>query len=294
MNTLILINQSSGSAGADARERVGAALGRAGIAGEVEMVRGGELEARAKAAVAAGVKLVVAAGGDGTASAVAGALAGTDTALGLLPLGTLNHLARDLGISFDLDEAAAVIAAGHQRIIDVARLNERVFVNNSAIGLYPLFVADRDGQQRLGRSKRLSMFVAGLRTLARFHHHRLTLTIDGRRSETIDTPLLFVGNNDYRLDLGAAGRRDSLDGARLCVILLRQMGRAAFLAALMRALAGRSRPGDMVKLDDVQRLDVASRRSSLTVSSDGETRRLVPPLAFRIDPGALRVVAPAR
>ena len=108
-----------------------------------------------------------------------------------------------------------MIAAGQQRIIDVARLGERVFVNNSAIGLYPLFVADREGQQSLGRSKRLSMFVAALRTLARFHHHRLTLTVNGGHSEAVETPLLFVGNNDYRLDLGGAGQRGSISDGRL-------------------------------------------------------------------------------
>jgi diacylglycerol kinase family enzyme len=167
-----------------------------------------------------------------------------------------------------------------------------LFVNNSAIGLYPLFVADREGQQKLGRSKRLAMFVAGLRTLLRFHHHRLTLTVNEGRSRTIETPLLFVGNNDYRLDLGGAGQRDSLSDARLDVIVMRRIGRAGFFLAMIRALAGRSLPGDMIKLDDVQRLTVASRRSCLTVSVDGETQRLAPPLAYRIVPAALRVVAP--
>ena len=293
MKAVTLVNPGGRRAGDDILDRVAAALRAAGIAGDVELVAGDRLAARAKAATDAGAELVIAAGGDGTVSAVAGALVGTRAALGILPLGTLNHLARDLGIPFDLGQAAAVIGAGQQRVIDVARLNDRIFVNNSAIGLYPLFVADREGQeQRLGRSKRLSMFVAGLRTLARFHHHRLTLTIDEGQSETIETPLLFVGNNDYRLDLGSAGQRDSISDARLSVIVMRRMGRAGFFIAMLRALAGRSLPGDMIKLDDVQRLTVASRRSCLTVSSDGETERLAPPLDYRIDPAALRVMAP--
>ncbi len=294
MNTVILVNQGGGSAGDDARERVAAALRSAGIEGEVELLPGGELADRAARAVAEGATLVVAAGGDGTMSAVAGALAGTRTALGVLPLGTLNHLARDLGISFKLDEAAAVIAAGHVRTIDVARLNERIFINNSAIGLYPLMVADREGQQeRLGRSKRLAMFVAGLRMLVRFHHHRLKLTINEQRTEHVLTPLLFVGNNDYRLDLGGAGQRASLSDGILSVIVMRRMGRIGFFAALVRALIGRTRPADMIKLDHVLALKVESRRSQLTVSSDGETAQIVPPLDYRIDPAALRVIAPA-
>ena len=119
-------------------------------------------------------------GGDGTISAAASALVGTETKLGILPLGTLNHFARDLEIPTDVDEAARLIAAGKDRRVDVAEMNEQIFINNSAIGLYPLMVRDRDLQQkRLGRSKRLAMVVASMRTLVRFKHHRLTP--DGQR-----------------------------------------------------------------------------------------------------------------
>ena len=293
MKAIALVNPAGGGAGEDPRRRVAAALRAAGVAAEVETVRPDQLAARAKAALDAGARLVIAAGGDGTVGAVAGVLAGTDAVLGILPLGTLNHLARDLGIPFDLGEAAVVIAAGHQACIDVARLNDRLFVNNSAIGLYPLFVADREGQQKLGRSKRLAMFVAGLRTLLRFDHHRLTLTVNGSRSATVETPLLFVGNNEYRLDLGGAGRRESLGDGKLGVIVMRWMGRFGLFAAMVRALAGRGRAGDMIRLDDVRRLTVTARRPRLTVSSDGETARLAPPLDYRIEPAALRVVVPA-
>ena len=295
MKAVILVNQSGGSAGDDACARVTAVLRAVGIEGEVELVAGEQLAERATAAVKAGAPAVIAAGGDGTLSAVAGALAGSDTALGILPLGTLNHLARDLRISFDLGEAAATIAAGRRQKIDLASLNGRLFVNNSAIGLYPLMVADREGQQqRQGRSKRLAMAVAGLRTLARFHHHRLTLTVNDGGAQIIETPLLFVGNNDYRLDLAGAGRRDSISDGRLCVMVLRRTGRLGFFAAMVRALFKRSRPDDMIKLDGVERLQVASRRSRLTVSCDGETIDLPPPLDYRIMPRALTVLAPDR
>lgn len=292
MKAVILVNRHGGSAGDGAHDRVAAALVAAGISGEVELVAGAALASRAAQAVADGARLVIAAGGDGTLSSVAGALVGTDATLGILPLGTLNHLARDLGIGFKLDQAAAVIAAGNRQRIDVAECNGRIFVNNSAIGLYPLMVADREGQQRLGRSKRAAMFVAGLRTLALYHHHRLTLTVNDGETRTIDTPLLFVGNNDYRLDLRGPGRRATIRDGRLSVIVMRRMGRAGFFAAMIRALFGRSRPGDMIHLDDVQRLRVASRRTRLTVSGDGETREVSPPLDYRIRPGALAVMVP--
>ena len=290
---VILVNKGGGSAGDDAGEKVSAALTAAGIAGEVELLDGGDLVDRATAAVKDGAPLIIAAGGDGTQSAVAGAVAGSKSVMGILPLGTLNHLARDLGISFDLDEAARVIAAGKVHAIDVAELNGRVFVNNSAIGLYPLMVEDREAQQEhLGRSKKLAMIVAGLRTLVRFHHYRLSLTVNEQDKATVLTPLLFVGNNDYRLEMPGAGSRDALDQGRLSVILLRTQGRLAFFRSLIRTAFGRSRASDLIRLDDVQRLRVTSRRSNLTVALDGETLEQPAELDYRIRPGALKVMIP--
>ena len=209
----VLINSGAGTAAADPdiAANVAKAFDSAGLEADVELIDGGECEVRSRSISESGDKLVVVGGGDGTISAAASALAGTDTLLGILPLGTLNHFARDLGIPLKLEEAAALIAKRPERRVDVAEMNDRLFINNSAIGLYPLMVVDRDAQRRrLGRSKKLAMIVASVRTLARFHHERLTLTVNDER-ERVDTPLLFVGNNDYRVDLGAAGRRESVE-----------------------------------------------------------------------------------
>ena len=287
-----IINAGGGSVGDDAGEKVRAALAKAGVDGEVCVLDAEKIEERVKAAVKSGVPLVIAAGGDGTVGTVAGIVAGTDTVLGILPLGTLNHFARDLGIPDDLDEAAALIASGKPQKVDVAEVNGRTFINNSAIGLYPLMVLDRDAQRRrLGRSKWLALVVASIRTLARFGHQRLALTINDRPA-VADTPLLFVGNNDYKLDLPNAGSRETLNDARLCVLVMRSKSRGGFLGATARALLGRTRGNDMVRLDGVSTLRVDSRRSSLPVALDGETNYMKPPLDYRIRPGALNVIAP--
>ncbi|MEO7240879.1 MAG: diacylglycerol kinase family protein, partial [Sphingomicrobium sp.] len=235
----VLVNRGGGSVGDDddaTSTKIRDSLAAAGIDAELELIEGQDIAERAAAIAKRGDQLLIVGGGDGSQSAAAGALAGTDTALGILPLGTLNHLARDLGIPAELDGAAAVIATGHRRRIDVAELNGRVFINNSAIGLYPLMVLDRETQQkRLGRSKRLALLVASARTLLRFHHQRLALTAaEGQAS--VDTPLLFVGNNDYRIAFPAAGQRDRLDDGALCVLVLRKSTRAGFVAAALRAL----------------------------------------------------------
>ena len=171
-------------------------------------------------------------------------------------------------------------------------MNGRIFVNNSAIGLYPLMVLDRELQQkRLGRSKRLAMLVASARTLVRFNHYRLTLTVNDEQAR-IDTPLLFVGNNDYRIDLGAPGRRESIQDGRLSVFVMRKKSRRGLIAASIRALFNRARPDDMVSLEGVERLQVSSRRSHLVISVDGEVESMTAPLDYRVRKGALQVIAP--
>jgi YegS/Rv2252/BmrU family lipid kinase len=293
MQGLIILNRGGGSAGDDVEERVRTALAKAGLDAEVIAVDGHDCARRATAARDEGRPFVAAGGGDGTISSVAGVLAGSDVPLGVLPLGTLNHFARDLGIPTELDQAAALLKAGHGRQVDVAEVNGQVFINNSAVGLYPLMVLDREAQQkRLGRSKKLAMLVAGTRALVRFRHHRLRLTINDAEQASVNTPLLFVGNNDYALVLPTAGKRQTLDDGQLCVMVLRSQSRAGMFAAILRALAGRTRDDDLIRLDGVTRLRVASRRTHLAVATDGETEHLATPLDYRIRPKALTVIAP--
>ena len=291
---LVCVNRSSGELerGEKEAEEIRSALADAGVDADVKLLPGGGITEQAQRALDEGAELLIVGGGDGSVSAAAGVLAGTKTRLGILALGTLNHFARDIGIPADLKEAAKVIAAGNVQALDVAEVNGRIFINNSAVGLYPLMVLDRDLQQKcLGRSKRLAMVVASVRTLARFGHHRLTLTVNDQKAQ-VDTPLLFVGNNDYRLDLGAPGHRESLSDGRLSVFVMRKKTRRSFVAACIRALFNRTRPDDMVRLDDVERLRVASRRSCLVISVDGEVESATAPLDYKVRKGALNVIAP--
>src|SRR6266496_2220844 len=142
-------------------DKIARALAAAGIDPEIEPLDSSKCEVRCRAIAERGDPLLVVGGGDGTIAAAASALVGTKTALCILPLGTLNHFARDLGIPPDADDAAKLIARRTERRVDVAQMNGRTFINNSAIGLYPLMLVDRDLQRkRLGRSKRLAMIVA--------------------------------------------------------------------------------------------------------------------------------------
>jgi YegS/Rv2252/BmrU family lipid kinase len=290
----LLLNRGGGTFAADPTlaDKAERSLRAAGLDVELELLSGGDCAARCRALAERKAPLLIVGGGDGTISAAASAIAGTDTRLGILPLGTLNHFARDLDIPSDLDEAARLIAAGTERRVDLGEMNGRIFINNSAVGLYPLMVVDRDVQRkRLGRSKRLAMLVASLRALIRFNHHRLTLTVNEEKTARVDTPLLFVGNNDYRVDIAAPGQRESLDDGQLCVLVMRKNTRAGLIAASVRALFHRSRPDDMVRLAGVERLQVASRRGQLAVSLDGEVVSSTTPLDYRIRKQALWVIA---
>ncbi len=262
------------------------------VEAHVRLVAGPELLAAAREAAVSDTDVVVMAGGDGTMSAGAGGLAGSGKTMGVLPLGTLNHFARDLGIPTELEEAVRNVAEGIVREVDVGEANDRVFVNNSSLGLYPAAVALRDAwMARQSTQKWVAMGRAALDTLRRFPVVRLTLRLP-EGSLNVTTPMVFIGNNRYETKLFSLGQRPALDEGDLWVYLARDAGRFRFLRLTLRALIGR--------LDDsrdfqglcVKEMLVEDRRRVLRVAFDGEVCHVAPPLRYRIRPRALRVIVP--
>src|SRR5579864_154965 len=148
----VLLNPESGPPPADA-EQLGGLMQSAGLETQILAAPPPRVAELAREAAGDG-GIVVAAGGDGTVAAVAAAVAGSRATLGVLPIGTSNHFARDLGLPATLPQAISVIAAGHARAVDVGEVNGRLFLNNSSIGMYPRIVHRREGQrQRLGRGR---------------------------------------------------------------------------------------------------------------------------------------------
>jgi len=297
MNVRVIVNIGGGTAQGDDGEaaRIAAAFAAHGVAADVRMTESQDIaEAFGEAASAPGLDAVVAGGGDGTLSCAAGHLAGTGRAFGILPLGTLNHLARDAGIAGTLEEAVAVIAAGHTRDIDVAEVNGRVFVNNSSVGLYPDMVRLREAQQeRSGRGKRLAMLWAGFASLRAFRRHRLWISAPGLEAP-IRTPLLFVGNNRYQVSLFALGQREQLDQGELCLYAIRAGSRAHLLWAGIRGIFGRlDQQRDFITAY-VEEAEISSDRPVMALSADGETLRMETPLKYRIRKKALKLIVPER
>jgi diacylglycerol kinase family enzyme len=237
---------------------------------------------------------VVVAGGDGTVNCAAEVAVETDVVLGVLPLGTFNHFAKDLGLPTDLEGAAAALAAGEVRHVDVAEVNGRFFVNNSALGVYPAMVEIRDriGDEQ-GWGKVRAVPVAAYRVLRDLPSHRLDLSGPGEyRRIRVRTPLVFVGNGVYANPGGGIAARDNLADGVLGVAVARAVSRWGLVGTIVRALvAGAENTRDLDSIE-LSELTVTSRSRRIQVARDGEVDWFDLPLHYRSRPGALRVRAP--
>jgi diacylglycerol kinase family enzyme len=220
-------------------------------------------------------------------------LAGTGVPLGVLPLGTLNHFAKDLGIPTDLAGAVAVIAQGNARPVDLAEVNGLVFVNNSSIGVYPYMVLDRERRRRVhGRAKWTAMALATWRTLKHFPARRLSICAAGW-TEPCRSPCVFVGNNEYGLAPRSFGTRKELTRGELWLCVARSQSPLALFWLAVRSVVGLMRQSRDLRTFTSGSVEILSRRKRLLVAVDGEVEMLQTPLRYRIRPGALRVFLPA-
>ena len=292
---IVILNAGSGVDGNDAEraERIAALFAVAGADAEVELARhGSELARLIEAAIARRPDVIVAGGGDGSVSCVAAALAGGTIALGVLPLGTLNHFAKDLGIPVDLADAVAVVAEGRIGRVDVGEVNGRVFVNNSSLGLYPDIVRDRERQQkRLGRGKWPALLWATISALRRYPFLGVSLVVDGK-AVSRRTPFVFIGNNEYLMEGFAIGERSGMENGLLSLYVAQRPGRLRLLLLALRAFVGRLRQARDFDAMLATEIAVQSRHRRLRVATDGEVTVMTPPLAYRIRPASLLVVRP--
>ncbi|MBX3313654.1 MAG: diacylglycerol kinase family lipid kinase [Actinobacteria bacterium] len=238
--------------------------------------------------------VVVVAGGDGTVNCAAAAAAGTDVVLSVLPMGTFNHFAKDLGLPDDLEGAAAAIVGGEVRRVDVGEVNGEVFVNNSALGVYPTMVAERDRiRDARGWGKVRAVPLASLHVLRDLPVHRLDLVgSDGFERRRVRTPFVFIGNGRYDNGSGGAPERQALDDGRLQLAVTRATSRLGLVRAVVGALvkgAGQTRDLDLVELEAIT---VSGRSRRLRVARDGEIGWVTLPLRYRCRPGALLVRSP--
>ena len=238
--------------------------------------------------------IVVAAGGDGTINAVAQAVLGSGCPFGVLPQGTFNYFSREHGIPSGTEAATRALLAGRIKPVQVGRVNDRVFLVNASIGLYPEVLEEREEWKRqLGRKRIVALF-AGLATLLR-GHGRMTLEIGYEgRTRTLDTMTLFVGNNPLQLAQVGLQEDGPAGNGRLAAVMLPPTGRLVLLWLMARGMLGRLGESDAVQRFDFRELRVLPGRSrrKVKVATDGEIRRMALPLRFDVAPQPLPLIVP--
>lgn len=282
-----------------ARAAIEEALRLAGRPYEVTIVAGGDAATRAaRSAVrrAAGAPAtVIAAGGDGTVNAVAQILAGTNVALGVVPLGTFNYLARNLGIPLEPGAATRAILSGRIERVSMGCVNGRTFLNNASIGLYQRLLEERERRKRrFGRNKLVSL-LSGLASLVRYHRHlrvRLTANEQAREWRTL---MLFFGNNALQLEHLDLPEADCVRQRELALLALPPLRRWELLRLALRGALWGLHGEPRLVTTCARRFEVdIPRRPDVRVALDGEMTRCTLPLEIESMSDALGVVVPER
>jgi diacylglycerol kinase family enzyme len=295
MRIAVVINAASGSAlgHPEVAAEVMRHLQAAGLDAVIIPPQPAGLLARLDAAVALGADAVVVGGGDGTITAAAARLIGGRVALGILPLGTMNMLAKDLGIPLALPAAAAAVAQGTIHAIDVAEVNGHIFLCSSVIGSPSRLGRHRERQRgRASLRTRFAFALAALRAEWRHRPMRLSVSIEGGRIVRLWTRALAVANNRYAEGFGLMMARPRLDRGELALYVARRYGAWWWVKLMVGMFLGSWRGAKLVHERTATQVTIGSARAGLRVMNDGEALLLRPPLVYRIHPGALRVIVP--
>ena len=244
-----------------------------------------------RARISEGQRLFVAAGGDGTVHHVMQSLVNTDGILGVIPLGTYNHFAKDMGIPLDWRAALETAVSGTTLQIDAARANDRFFVNNLSMGLYPELVARRE---RHGRDypRWKARMLAAYGTFRKYPHVTLTVETE-HHQEVVRTHVFMVSNNTYDLSrIGVEAPRTRMTEGRLSVYWLPHLPRVQLMKFVAHYLAGRVHATPGFRSFKTLRMKVQSPRMTLHVGLDGELFEMAAPMVITIVPQGLLVRVP--
>ncbi|MEO6696135.1 MAG: diacylglycerol kinase family protein [Ignavibacteria bacterium] len=295
MKISIVINDSSGSTEQQETEKlIKEAFDEVNIHYDLFFLKGNEIENKIKNLITENPDAIVCGGGDGTVSIAAGILSQGKIPLGVLPLGTLNHFAKDIGMPLDIKEAAKVIARNRIQKIDIAEVNGRRFINNSSIGLYPHIVKKRDiDQKENNRSKWVAMFFASIATLKNPRLYNVTIKTNEDKAQ-LSTLFIFVGNNKYIMKFFNPGTRDRLDEGLLTLCITRCKTRWCMIRLTFKALFNKLQEENDFEMHFVEEVTLDTGNKKLSVSMDGEVVKLSSPLTYKILPKILSVIVPER
>ena len=297
MKVLVLLNAAAGTLAAsqtsDEAQRVRERFATHGIDADVRAVEGAKLPETARAARDQRTwDMIVAGGGDGTLNAVGAELVGSGVTFAVLPLGTFNHLAKELDLPPDLDQAVDALVAGQTVDFNVGEVNGRVFLLFAAIGMYSDAVWHRDAQRKaLGRKKWTATVVAYWKMLARWPLMHVRVRIAGGTFRRL-TPAVYVGVSEYQLkfmgvESSGCGGRSSLN-----VFLASKRNRRGMVWLMIKAALRLLRPRKDFEVLCATNLEVSLRRRHVRVGVDGEVFNLETPLRFRLIERGLRMRVP--
>lgn len=289
-----VINAAAGSSDAEAKRGVvESALRSGGRRGDLLFCSPAELTFVSRQAATRAIATrtaVVAVGGDGTLNTVAQAAHAAGSAMGVVPQGTFNYFARTHGIPADPADAVSLLLRSVPAPVQVAGINDRVFLVNASLGLYPELLEDREAYKaRFGRSRWVA-FVAVCATLLRAQRRlRLHIETDGK-VRGMQTLTLFVGNNRLQLQQFGAEPDDNLAGTpgdgSMAALVLRPIGTLSMIGLMMHGAMGRLGEAAGVERFEFEHLVVRPTlpqgRSGVQVAFDGEVMMMRAPLDFRV------------
>ena len=280
----MFVNPRSGPDDSPGVEDIEAALGPLGYVVEpVEDAR--RLPDMVSSALERACRSVGIAGGDGTVRCAAQVLAGTGMPMLVVPAGTRNHFAKEIGIE-DLQAAEQAARAGSERKVSVGRVAGQVFVNNASIGLYPALVRHRE-RHEVGRSKAVAGLIAAFH-LAR-HGQPLLVEVDGVE---MSAWLVFIGNGRYGEGFGDLIERDSVDAGVLDVRVIQADRPLARIRVIASVAVGRMTKSSLVMARETKQVSIGVEGRCIDVALDGEVVSLDAPLVFTVEPSSLAVLAP--
>jgi diacylglycerol kinase (ATP) len=289
----VILNPKSGTSSADAvRQALGRHFSCEDGPCNVHLISGHEkLADLARAAANRGCEIVVAAGGDGTVAGVADGLVGTDTPLGIIPLGTANVLARELGVPVGLEAACALLAGPHRTAsIDAMEVQGRHYFTQVGVGLDALMIRDTrtEHKRRFGRAAYL--WTAFTR-LVGFQPRRFLLRVDGREVRAKASQVLLANSGTLGQPPLRWGPGIRPDDSRIDVCIVRARNAWHYLRLAWNVLRGRHKADPSVRYHVAERSVAIGTKRPLPVQADGEIIGQTP-IAAKVVPGAVRVVVP--
>ncbi|WP_172121953.1 MULTISPECIES: diacylglycerol kinase family protein [unclassified Devosia] len=292
----VILNTNAGTAHATGTtgETLAAMFAEAGLEATIDADGDAPFKERIERALQSPADTIVAAGGDGTITALAHALVGTDKNLAILPLGTVNLLARDLHLPLTVPDAVKQLQTAELRRIDVGQINGQTFLHKVVIGTIPGVAAGREhirGTMSIGT--KIAFFRYFTRRLARARRMAVRIVPRSGEARVERVQSIAVSSNAYEEGFGKFFARNRLDRGSLTLYVIKHLNLGDVARLTARMLLGRWRDDEALTIESVDELTIETRKKALKVMLDGEVETFSTPLHFKILPLALSVLAPA-